>query len=136
MRQTNFPQTNNFRVNASIALSTVLFAGAIMLASGIAIMYNVIGITQATKEYVSQSFLEGKIDSCLEESLLRITRSPTFTGTFAVNFTDGTCQSTISINQSIPSKRDLILVATYSGRTQTRTKVVDTASAPFTITNY
>jgi hypothetical protein len=125
------------RLPANIALTTVILAGAMLIASGMGILYSAIDISIASKSLITRSQVESKMTSCIEESLRKITRNPNYVGSFSVSFTDGSCTGTVAIDPITSTKRNLTINATYlGGYTLTRTKVVDTSTSPYTLTNF
>jgi hypothetical protein len=125
------------KLKASIALTAVILAGAIMITSGIAVLYSAMDVTIATKSYVSRSFIESKVTSCIEEALYRINTNISYVGNYTVTFEDGTCTGTVAVDALVPTKRTINVVATYSdGYTLTRTMIVDTTTSPMTLSNF
>jgi hypothetical protein len=124
-------------VKANIALTTVILAGAILITTGIAVLYNAMDISIATKSYLSRTTVETKLTSCIEEGMFRIVKSLSYTGNYSVTFADGTCTGTVTIDPTVPTKRHIIVTATYlGGYTLQREKLVDTTTSPYTLTNY
>jgi hypothetical protein len=125
------------RLRGSIALTSVILAGAVLITSGMAVLFNAMDITIATKSYVSRSFVESKITSCIEEALYRINTNVLYTGSFTVTFADGSCQGNVTIDGSAPTKRFVSVTGTYLGEyILSRTKIVDTSTSPFTLSNF
>lgn len=124
-------------VKGNIALTTVILAGAILITTGVAVLYNAMDISIATKSYVSHTAVEAKLNSCIEEGMYRIVKAVSYTGTYTVTFADGSCSGTVTVDPVISSKRRISVSATYlGGYTLTRVKVVDTTTSPFSLSNY
>ena len=123
------------RVKGSISLTTVILAGAILIVTGMAVLTNAIDIAMSTKSYFGKTVAETRIPSCVEESLLSISKLTTFTGTVTVPYTDGNCTSIVTNVVGDPTKKLLTITATYGEYSAKRVKKVDTTTSPMTLSN-
>ncbi len=123
------------RLKANIALTSVLLAGAVLVVTGIAILYNAIDVTIVSKNFVSRQFAELKIASCVEESMNRLVKNSSFLGNFTLTFDEGSCTAVITNIDGQPNLRSLQITAVSGEYTVRRSKRVDISTSPLTLTN-
>ncbi len=118
----------------SIALTSVIILSTMLLLAGIGLIVATIDLTVATKSFYNINTARTEARGCLEESLYKITRNTSYTGTFSLTYSTGSCSATVA--NDVPSTTKIVTITgTVDSNNVTVVKKIDTAVSPFNITN-
>ena len=121
--------------NGSISLTTVLMVSSILLASGLTLVISTVDLSLSTKSFNSQIQAKSRAKTCLEESLYKISKMPSYTGTVNFSYTDGSCSSTIQNDTSVSTTKIVTTNSNIDVYNYTEIKKVDTTQTPLVMTN-
>lgn len=110
----------------SIALTTVLMVSAILLASGLTLILTSIDLSFASKNFNSYQLSKIRSKTCLEESLYKISKNPSYTGTVSYTYSDGSCTAIITNDLVISTTKIVSINTTLNVYNYSETKRVDT----------
>ena len=127
--------SNNRKENGYIALTTVLILIPILLMTGIALIYSNISLLVSTQSLYASALSNTQYSTCLEESILKVKRNHTFTGTSNLTFTNFSCTSVISDYQGNTNTKKIDITITSGIYTNVRTQIVDISVSPFIVKN-
>lgn len=123
------------KLKANVSLTTVLVAGAILLLSGITILYTSMDLSRITNDNMNYQLAQLRSTSCLEEALHKIKINLYYVGNVDINFSDGNCVGVISIDELDSNKRIVEIESTVNDYYFRINKIIDISSSPFSITN-
>lgn len=123
------------KLRANVSLTTVLVTSAIIILSSITVILNVIDMSRNSRNNMMYELNSMRSDSCIEESMHRIKYNPNFTGTVSITFSNGNCESIVSIDPGNPNIRILALTAQTDDYYFSITKKADISQSPIYIFN-
>jgi hypothetical protein len=122
-------------VAANISLTTVLVTSAILLLTGITIVFSTMDLAYSSKDTFNYELNTMRSRSCLEEAIYRIKNNPTFTGTAAITFTDGNCSAAVTNDPQNSNIKLVAITSMIKEYTYMLNKKVDISTSPFTVLN-
>lgn len=123
------------RLKASVSLTTVLVTSAILLVGSITVLFNIIDMSKTNKNNVMYELNNIRADSCLEETMNKLKFNPNYTGTVSIAFTDGNCESIVSIDPVNNDIRVLKITSIIEEYFYSINKRVDVSETPFYVFN-
>ena len=125
--------TSRKEQKGSIALLTVIVVTAILLASGMSLVLVSSDLIIASKDYSNVQRISLVQRTCLEESLSRVKKNDSFTGTVAYNGGQDTCSSLVENDPVNPSIKVLTITGTTDGYSLVDVVHVDISVEPYHI---
>jgi hypothetical protein len=110
----------------SIALTTVLVISSLLIIGGLALGVSSMDYSESIKSYNSLSVMKMHREACFDESLYRLKTNRTLTGSFLLNFENGTCTANIQ-STSNANIKSVTLSATNESYNSQEVKGVDTS---------
>lgn len=124
------------KIAGYIALTTVLVILPLLLLSGIDAIYTNITLLISGKMQYDYNILEINAETCLEESVYKIKKNRSFTGTFNITRTDWNCTSEISDKIDHFGFKIIQIVAVDQNENHVKiSKELNTNTDPFEISN-
>ncbi len=113
-----------------VALVTLIMMSIMLMLSGITLVMSNIDVTKSSRSLNMGVLARYQAYSCLEESLLKISASTSYTGTVSITNAYGTCQGVITNHQTNPLIKIVQLTGTVQGYSFTQTRNVDISDTP------
>ena len=119
-----------------VALTVVLMLTPLLLSIGINAIYRNISIYRTEKITFDHNLLEINAETCLEESVVKIKREPTFTGVYIVTQPTWSCESNILDKTGETGIKLIDIKATdNNGNFVSLKKQLNISTDPFEISN-
>lgn len=124
------------KIKGYIALTTVLVILPVLLISGIDSLYKSTTYLIIGKETADYQLLKGNSETCIEEAVYKIKRSPEYVGIFNISMDNWSCSITISDKAGYIGTKIIKITAVDDNMTTfTTQKELNTKTNPFELSN-
>lgn len=121
------------RMNGSVALTTLIVIMAILLSAGATLIVLNVDMAKSTKDYSNVVKNDLDIESCLQESLLKLKNDPSYTGSQIMSVDGIQCNLSITVDTENANYRDVTVSTNGTDYSYDKSIIVDISTAPITI---
>lgn len=119
-----------------IALTTVLVILPLLLLTGIDSLYKNTTALIVGKMNHDYQILKSNTETCLEETVYKIKRNRSYTGTYTIAMDSWSCEITVSNKEETPGVKIIVITATdTNGASYESSKELNVNTDPFELTN-
>ena len=120
---------------ANISLTLVLITGAVLLVSGLTLLYVAMDSARISKDNFNSNIALINAKSCFEEALHQIKLNSTYVGTLEIPFEQGSCTVITSNDPGNVNYKILAIESEANGYIKQTLNTVDISTSPYSTIN-
>ncbi len=125
----------NKKLDAAVALTTLIVIMAILLSAGTTLIMLNVDMSKSARDYLNTVQNDFDIESCLQESLLKLKHNPLYAGNETIMLSSIECNIEVTVNLENPDYRDVIVAIDDPEYPYKKGITVDTSSSSIKIVN-
>ncbi len=120
---------------ANISLTLVLITGAVLLVSGLTLLYVAMDSARISKDNYNYNLAQINSKSCFEEALHQIKLDNSYVGTLVIPFEQGSCTVLTSNDPLNVNYKILSIESEVNGYFKDTLNTVDISTSPYSTVN-